>query len=152
MSRDVHPESFERIIAANDVEKFNEIAKLMANNTGKNFKIYISKIEYSFEMVVIDDEIVFIHFRKYNNITDKKSSVQPVSLITATLKIEKRIIANEFSTIFDSITNSSKDIICVIDCNDISTENLGQEIDKYKTLFDNAVREYESTLNKKNKA
>lgn len=148
MSRDVHPESFERIIAANNIEKFNEIAKLMANNAGKNFKIYISKIEYSFEMVVIDDEIVFIHFRKYNNITDKSSSVQSVSLISATLKIEKRIIANEFSTIFDSITNSSKDIICVIDCNKISTENLGQQIDQYRTLFNNAVKEYELALNK----
>lgn len=142
MSRDVHPETFERIIAANNIEKFNEIAKLMANNAGKNFKIYISKIEYSFEMVVIDDEIVFIHFRKY----DKKTSVQSVSLITATLKIEKRIIANEFSTIFDSITNNSKDIICVIDCNKITTENLGHEIDRYRTLFSNAVAEYETTL------
>ncbi|MCH5209818.1 MAG: hypothetical protein J1F01_02535 [Oscillospiraceae bacterium] len=89
MSRDVHPETFERIIAANNTEKFNEIAKLMVNNAGKNFKIYISKIEYSFEMVVIDDEIVFIHFRKYNDIIDDKPLTKPTSLITATLKIEK---------------------------------------------------------------
>lgn len=148
MSRDVHPTSFERIIVANNVEKFNEIAKLMANNTGKKFKNYISKIEYSFELVVIDDEIVFIHFRKYNNMADNSTAVQPVSLITAILKIEKHIIANEFSTIFDSITNSSKDIICVIDCNQIRMENLGEEIDKYRGLSNNAVTEYESTLNK----
>lgn len=150
MLRDVHPETFERIIAANNVEKFNEVAKLMANNTGKNFKIYISKIEYSFEMVVIDDEIVFIHFRKYNNMMENKPSLQPVSLITATLKIEKRLIANEFSTIFDSIKNNSKDIICVIDCNKITTENLGENINKYKTLFNEAVREYENSFNKLN--
>ena len=149
MSQDVHPETFERIIAANNREKFNEIAKLMANNTGKNFKIYISKIEYSFEMVVIDDEIVFIHFRKYINMADGKPSTQPISLITATLKIEKRIIANEFSTIFDSIKNNSKDIVSLIDCNKLTTENLGQEIDNYKKLFDNAVKEYEDAFNKK---
>lgn len=148
MSQNVHPETFERIIAANNVEKFNEIAKLMANNTGKNFKIYISRIEYSFEMVVIDDEIVFIHFRKYINMADEKPSDQPIALITATLKIEKRIIANEFSTIFDSIKNNSKDIVCVIDCNHLTTENLGQEIDKYRQKFNNAVKEYEAAINK----
>lgn len=149
MSQNVHPEAFERIIAANNNEKFNEIAKLMANNTGKNFKIYISRIEYSFEMVVIDDEIVFIHFRKYVNVTDEKPSTQPISLITATLRIEKRIIANEFSTIFDSIKNNSKDIVCVIDCNKLTTENLGQEIDKYRAQFNSAVKEYENATNKK---
>lgn len=148
MSRNVHPETFERIIAANNVEKFNEIAKLMANNTGKNFKIYISKIEYSFEMVVIDDETVFIHFRKYININDEKPSDQPIALITATLKIEKRIIANEFSAIFDSIKNNLKDIVCVIDCKKLTTDNLGQEIDKYKKLFNNAVNEYQAAINK----
>lgn len=150
MSQDVHPETFERIIAANNIEKFSEIAKLMANNIGKNFKIYISKIEYSFEMVVVDDEKVFIHFRKYIDMSEGIPSEQPVSLITATLKIEKRIIANEFSTIFDSIKNNSKDIVCVIDCNKITTENLGQEIDKYRNLFNNAVKEYEEALKKKN--
>ena len=100
-------------------------------------------------MVVIDDEIVFIHFRKYINMADGKPSTQPISLITATLKIEKRIIANEFSTIFDSIKNNSKDIVCLIDCNKLTTENLGQEIDNYKKLFDNAVKEYEDAFNKK---
>lgn len=150
MSRDIHPETFERIIAANNVEKFNEIAKLMANNAGRDFKIYISKIEYSFEMVVIDDEIVFIHFRKYNNAIDERPSSQPVALITATLKIEKRLIANEFSTIFDSIKNNLKDIVCVIDCRKITTENLGENINKYKTLFNDAVNEYEIALNKTN--
>lgn len=139
MTQEVHPQSFEQIIAANSIEKFNQIAKLMVNNAGKNFKIYISKIEYSFEMVVIDDEIVFIHFRKYN---ENKSSNQSISLISAALKIENRLIANEISTIFDSMKNNSNDIICVIDCNQITTENLGKEIDKYKSIFDKAVEEY----------
>lgn len=148
MSQNVHPETFERIITANNVEKFSEIARLMANNIGKNFKIYISRIEYSFEMVVIDDEIVFIHFRKYINMPDEKPSEQPLALITATLKIEKRIIANEFSAIFDSIKSNSKDVVCVIDCNQLTTENLGQEIDKYRQQFNNAVKEYETAINK----
>lgn len=147
MSRSIHPESFERIIAANNTEKFNEVVKLMVNNTGKNFKIYISKIEYSFEMVVVDDEVVFIHFRKYyGEVGDEQTFDQPVSLITATLKIDKRLIANEFSTIFDSIKENSKDIVCVIDCNQITTDNLSSEIEKYREIFNNAVNEYRSTL------
>ncbi|MCH5279358.1 MAG: hypothetical protein J1E60_06145 [Christensenellaceae bacterium] len=148
MSRSIHPESFERIIAANNIEKFNEVVKLMVNNAGKNFKIYISKIEYSFEMVIVDDQVVFIHFRKYNNVTtDEKPQDQPVSLISATLKIDKRLIANEFSTIFDSITDNSKDIACVIDCNQISTETLSEEINKYRHIFYAAVNEYEGAAN-----
>ena len=148
MSQKVHPETFERIITANNSEKFNEIAKLMANNTGKDFKIYISRIEYSFEMVIIDDEIVFIHFRKYTDMADETPSEPPVALITATLKIEKRIIAKEFSEIFDSIKSNSKDIVCVIDCKKLTTENLGREIDKYRKQFNSAVTEYEAALNK----
>lgn len=85
MSQDIHPQSFKRIIAANNMEKFGEVIKLMVSNAGNNFKIYISKIEYSFEMVVIDDEVVFIHFRKYNNESDGYYSVQPGSLISSTL-------------------------------------------------------------------
>lgn len=146
MSQDVHPESFERIIAANNLEKFSEVVKLMATNAGSNFKIYISKIEYSFEMVVIDDEVVFIHFRKYNNDTEDQYAVKPGSLISSTLKIEKRLIANEFSTIFDSIISNSDNIICVIDCSQITPDNLGQEIEKYQILFSNAVKEYQSRL------
>lgn len=144
MSRDVHPETFERIIAANNMEKFNEISKLMATNVGKDFKIYISKIEYSFEMVVIDDEIVFIHFRKFTNAAEGKSSEHP-TLITATLKIEKRIIANEFSAIFNSIKKNSNDVVCVIDCKSLTTANLGSQIVKYGEQFSNAVNEYETS-------
>lgn len=146
MSQDVHPESFERIISANNTEKFSEVVKLMAANVGSNFKIYISKIEYSFEMVVIDDEVVFVHFRKFNNDADELRSAQPGTLISSTLKIEKRLIANEFSAIFDSIISDSNNIICVIDCAKITNENLGQEIEKYRTLFFGAVKEYKSEL------
>ena len=78
---------------------------------------------------------------------DKSVSVEPVSLISATLKIEKRLIANEFSTIFDSIKCNSKDIICTIDCSRITTENLSQEIESYRSLFAEAVKEYETSLN-----
>lgn len=147
MTQEVHPESFERIITANNSEKFSEVAKLMANNAGKNLKIYLSKVEYSFEMVVIDDEIVFIHFRKYNSTNNETSSNQPIALITATLKIDKRIIANEFSAIFDSMKNNSNEIICTIDCKQITTENLGVEIEKYKAIFNHAVEEYNNEEN-----
>lgn len=141
MSQPLHPNTFERIISANNIEKFDEIAKLMANNIGKDFKIYISKIEYSFEMVVIDDEIVFIHFRKFADTEEDKQSPEKVKLITATLKIKRRDIADEFSTIFDSIKKNSKDIVCEIHCNDLTIENLGGEIEKYRSQFYDAVKD-----------
>ena len=51
----------------------------------------------------------------YNQQEKEKRSASPM-LISATLRIEKRIIANEFSTIFDSIKNSKKDMLAVIRC------------------------------------
>ncbi len=140
MINEVSPNKVERIITVNSNEKFDEIAKLMVNNAGKDFDIYISRIEYSFEMVVIDEEIVFIHFRKYN--PQEKGNISP-TLISATLRIEKSIIAKEFSTIFDSIKNSKKDIIAVIKCKDVSTENLSEKIKKYKKLFEESLRDYQ---------
>lgn len=142
MTNEVTPDKVERIITANSNEKFEEIAKLRANNAGKDFDIYLSKIEYSFEMVVIDDEIVFIHFRKFNQNEKEKKNTSP-TLISATLRIEKRIIANEFSTIFDSIKNNKKDMIAVIRCKDISTENLSEKLNKYRKLFKESVKEYQ---------
>ena len=144
MTNEVSPDKFERIITANSNEKFDEIAKLMVNNAGKEFNIYISKIEYSFEMVVIDEEVVFIHFRKYSQ-QDSPQSANIPTLISATLKIEKRIIANEFSTIFDSIKSSKRDLICVIKCKDITTENLSEKIKSYKKKFEDAVSEYQAS-------
>ena len=38
--------------------------------------------------------------------------------------------------------------MCVIDCKDLTTENLGQEMDKYREKFNNAVKEYEAAVNK----
>lgn len=110
MTNEVTPDKVERIITANNNEKF--------------------------------DEIVFIHFRKYNQQEKEKRSASPM-LISATLRIEKRIIANEFSTIFDSIKNSKKDMLAVIRCKEITTENLSEKIKKYKRLFEEAVKEYQ---------
>lgn len=141
MSSNVHPKTFERIITANNKEKFTEIRKLIANNTGKQFKIYISKIEYGFEMVVIDDEIVFIHFRQYQNETNKKGNDDSNQIITATLKIKTGSLAHEFATIFDSIAHNSKDIIFDIDCSQIDDSNFGEMVNKYKEQFYEAVEE-----------
>lgn len=142
MQQNINLEIFERIISANNKEKFNEIANLMVSNAGKKFKIYISKIEYSFEMVVIDDEIVFIHFRKFANTEGNKYTSEKVNLITATLKIKRRDLANEFSTIFDSIKKNSKDIICEIDCSQLTIDNVDAEIEKYRSKFYNAVNAF----------
>ena len=40
MTNEVTPDKVERIITANNNEKFDEIAKLMVNNAGKDFDIF----------------------------------------------------------------------------------------------------------------
>lgn len=149
MSGNVHPVTFERIITANNKEKFTEIRKLIAANTGKEFTIYIFKIEYGFELVVIDDEIAFIHFRQYQNKIDENRTDEQNQIITATLKIKKGLIAHEFSTIFDSIAHNSKDIIFEIDCKKIDDSNFAEMVNTYKDQFYEAVDEMQNNNNNK---
>lgn len=53
-----------RIIAVNSHEKLKEVNQLVANNVKRKLTIVLTEVEYSFEIVVIDDEEAFIHFRR----------------------------------------------------------------------------------------
>ena len=55
-------EQYTRIIAANSMTKIKDIDGYLDNFRGKNFDLYLTKTSQSFEMVIIDEEEVFIHF------------------------------------------------------------------------------------------
>lgn len=53
---------YARIIAANNPDKLKDIERYFNNFCGYNFDLYLTKRENSFELVIIDEEEVFIHF------------------------------------------------------------------------------------------
>jgi hypothetical protein len=53
---------YTRIIAANNIAKLQDIDKYLESFRGKNFDLYLTKKSQSFEMVIIDEEEIFIHF------------------------------------------------------------------------------------------
>lgn len=113
-----------RIIAINSPEKLREANRLVTNNVGKNLTIIFTDIEYSFEIVVIDDGEAFIHFRRAD---------RPEILIASTLHVRESKVASEFSVIFDQIVKTNA--IKTVDCSVLKEENVGEEIQQITSFF-----------------
>ena len=118
--------NFHRIMTVNSIDKLGEISKLLTNNVGKNFTLYLTDIEYGFEMVIIDRREVFIHFRKDDE-TDK--------LITSTLHIEEVLVAKEFAKIFDDL--SKKQRIEIFECKNFTHRAATEATIKIFEIFGN---------------
>lgn len=113
-----------RILAINSPEKLKEANQLVINNVGKNLTIVFTDIEYSFEIVVIDDEEAFIHFRR----ADRREI-----LIASTLHVREQKVASEFSEIFDQIVKTNA--IKTVDCSELSDEDVSDVISAIKESF-----------------
>ncbi len=113
-----------RIIAVNSHEKLTEVQRLVTNNVCKKLTIVLTKMEYSFEIVVIDDEEAFIHFRRAD---------RPDVLIASTLYVKEKKVASAFSEIFDQIAR--RDAIEQIDCSTINHDNVPDILQKVGGLF-----------------
>ena len=127
---------FDRIYAANAPEKLEEIEGLIAANMGKNYNIYLTKFAFSFEIVIVDAKIVFIHFRE----SDKAQAKSNV-LISATLKIHNQEVAREFGKIFNSITD---DALIEIACKNISFANAGEKIKEIQKKFEEGLEYFQA--------
>jgi len=109
-----YPKELQRIIATNAEEKLEEVLDLVRCNIGNNFTIYLSRQELNFEIVIIDKEKVFIHFKRKNDGQDTNK------LVSATLKVMNPRVATEFEEIFRSIVKNAS---YTIRCNDF--KNIG---------------------------
>jgi hypothetical protein len=123
---------FYRIIATNVEDKRSEITRLIANNYGQNFYIYLSKHEFDFELVIIDEKIVFIHFGNNKNQRPKRNR----EIISATLKITNPSVAKEFVKIFD---NMIKNTFFRISCKDITSRNRTQKLEGIGKKFNEGL-------------
>jgi hypothetical protein len=91
-----HPISkYERIICANNPEKIQDIYDYIDAFSGENFHLWITTFENDFELVIIDDEQLFIHFDRRNKIID------------STLHIKDKKVCDKFSKIYDNFKLAS---------------------------------------------
>jgi len=140
MNSKTPPQSFSRIIAVNHEEKKTEIKNLILSNLERDFTIYLSRAAYSFEIVIIDEETVFIHFRKSDaKNMEQERSIENGSLISATLKFANSLVAREFVQIFESIAANN---IYVIRCIEINAANCSEKIIAIEKKFDDELKRF----------
>ncbi|MDR2581373.1 MAG: nucleoside 2-deoxyribosyltransferase [Fibromonadaceae bacterium] len=130
------PEYFQRIIATNNIKKLDEVLGLVTSNMGCDFTIYLSHHSYNFEIVIIDELTVFVHFCK--NRKDDRCDI--TEIISATLKVKDCEVAIEFRDIFESIVKNS---FYSINCIDINVENIAQKTAEIKEEFEKGLRRFE---------
>jgi len=89
---DIKPvQRYIRIIAANIAEKMQDVETYLEQFRGKNFELYLTRNSYSFEMVVIDEEEVFIHFYGEGQV------------INSTLNIVGPEVTKNFINVYDQL-------------------------------------------------
>jgi hypothetical protein len=91
-----------RIVAVNNPNKQKDVNHHLNNFCGRPFVLYLTAQPNSFELVVVDETDVFIHFYKEEKV------------ISSSLHLRGRQIANEFIEIFDRL--AERDPLRVYDC------------------------------------
>jgi hypothetical protein len=90
---------YQRIVAANTEDKIADVREHATLYAGFPFKLYITPKNNRYELVIIDDKEVFIHFYKQE------------SIIASTLHIKEAGVVKEFVEIWDSLI--SEDVVLV---------------------------------------
>lgn len=140
MDTDIYPNGpceLHRIIATNDETKEKEIKELVDSNLGRNLNIYLSKYAYDFEIVIIDEETVFIHFNK-----NKKEEVsQNNEIISSTLKFTNYKVASKFIEIFECIKTSPV-TFHHISCEEIKEDNKRERYIEIEKKFNEGLNHF----------
>lgn len=84
-------QSFFRIVSANDISKIDDIEQYFKEFIGKQFVLYLTPHPNNFELVIIDDKEVFIHFHDRDKIID------------STLHVIGEKVAFRFGEIYSSL-------------------------------------------------
>lgn len=95
-----------RIVCNNHPAKWNDIFNILFNG-GSGTRVYVRKNDFSiyFELVVIDEQVAFIHFYQKVHSMDADGNVNGVGIekINSTLKLQGRSICTKFADIFDRL-------------------------------------------------
>ena len=114
-------QEYYRIISLNNIEKKQDVIQHLVDFMGRPFTLFLTSHENTFELVVIDDTDVFIHFAKEELV------------IASSLHLRGRRIAERFTEVFDKLT--SRDQLAVFDCRAITPNNLTKHLGKVEALF-----------------
>lgn len=95
---------FYRIICNNHPAKWQDIYNILFYG-GNEAKVFIRKHDFSihFELVVIDEEVAFIHFYQADSRKEEGQSVKEVERLKSTLKIQGSSICQKLADIFDRL-------------------------------------------------
>ena len=115
-------DKYYRIVALNNKSKQRDIISHLNNFVSYNFKLYLTKDENNFELVIIDDTDAFLHFYKEEKV------------IASTLHIMDKNVVREFKDIFDKL-RTSKNVIKEYNCNDINNDNLPENLQEVYRIF-----------------
>lgn len=115
---------FYRIVAANDTSKLDDIKGYIDEFIGKKFTLFLTPHSNNFEIVIIDDTEVFIHFHGRNKIID------------STLHIMSPEVTKKFMEIYASLHDPSlHPDIKKYDFKYISREESGKIFEEIKNYF-----------------
>ena len=116
---------YRRIIALNNMDKKQDVIQHIVNFAGRPFKLFLTSHENSFELVVIDDTDVFIHFAKAELV------------IASSLHLHGRRIAQRFIDVFDQL--ATRDIEAEFDCANITPVSLSGELSRVDAIFEDVL-------------
>jgi hypothetical protein len=127
-------QEYRRIIALNNIEKKADVMQHIINFTERPFTLFLTSHENTFELVVIDDTDVFIHFAKEELV------------IASTLHLRGRRIAERFTEVFDQL--ATRDQLAVFDCLEIRPNNVSEKIREVDSLFSQVFPEEKDHANR----
>lgn len=122
-------EHYFRIVAANNLEKLKDVEEYLEKFMGKSFTLYLTQFTNDFELVIIDNKEVFIHFYGEDLV------------IESTVRLTGPEIAERFSSVFSRLHDPKKGAVEKIECRYLNQDNL----DKHKAL----AREFFGTYAKR---
>lgn len=85
--------NFYRIVAANDIAKLDDIKGYIDEFLGKRFTLFLTPHSNNFELVIIDDAEVFIHFHDRERV------------IASTLHLMSKEVSKRFLEIYSSLND-----------------------------------------------
>lgn len=121
-----------RIVAINNQQKQKDINHHLNNFAGKPFNLYLTSNENAFELVIVDDKDVFIHFHKEEKV------------IASTLHIRGKLIVNEFIEIFNKL--KARDLIKEFNCERITQRSLITSLAETDKIFGDKFPESDQDL------
>ena len=116
-------QGYTRIISANNIDKLKDIDRYFADFLGANFTLHVTRKTNSFELVIIDNEEVFVHFYGAGQV------------INSTLHIVGEELASRFLNIYERLHPVNDPDVLSIEFRDMKQVNVADARNKLEDMF-----------------